>query len=175
VSSKLIRPASNAASQRAESNKPSWTSRRSASLSQSYHGTICDARKSARSVKRSFYIDIRKALDPAGDREESIIGVPEDRVIRTDFEREAVMDLSSPDQDMQRSCTRSQRCSTETNGRTASIATGKAIRMRRSARNSARSSAKSLRISNTIAWPVIALIELPRRKPLDATAHGIRR
>jgi hypothetical protein len=50
-------------------------------------------------VKRWFYIDIRKALDPAIDREESIIGVPEDRVIRTDFGREVVMDLSSPDQE----------------------------------------------------------------------------
>lgn len=50
-------------------------------------------------VKRWFYIDIRKALDPSIDREESIIGVPEDRVIRTDFGREVVMDLSSPEQE----------------------------------------------------------------------------
>lgn len=47
-------------------------------------------------VKRWFYIDIRKALDETVDREESIVGVPEDRVIRTDFGREVVMDLSSP-------------------------------------------------------------------------------
>jgi hypothetical protein len=31
-------------------------------------------------VKRWFYIDIRKALDPTVDREEAIIGVPENRV-----------------------------------------------------------------------------------------------
>ena len=31
-------------------------------------------------VKRWFYIDIRKALDPAVDREEAIVGVPEDRI-----------------------------------------------------------------------------------------------
>src|SRR4051812_7046635 len=30
-------------------------------------------------VKRWFYIDIRKALDPSVDREDAIIGVPEDR------------------------------------------------------------------------------------------------
>src|SRR5471030_1953901 len=36
-------------------------------------------------VKRWFYIDIRKALDPSCDREDAIIGVPEDRVIRADF------------------------------------------------------------------------------------------
>ena len=46
-------------------------------------------------VKRWFYIDIRKALDESADREEAIVGVPEDRVIRTDFGREAVLDLSS--------------------------------------------------------------------------------
>ena len=33
-------------------------------------------------VKRWFYIDIRKALDPSVDREEAIIGVPEDEIVR---------------------------------------------------------------------------------------------
>ncbi|MFM2004457.1 MAG: hypothetical protein RLZZ09_112, partial [Pseudomonadota bacterium] len=47
-------------------------------------------------VKRWFYIDIQKALDSSIDREETIIGVPEDRVIRTVFGREVVMDLSTP-------------------------------------------------------------------------------
>ena len=46
-------------------------------------------------VKRWFYIDIRKALDRTVDREEAIVGVPEDRVIRTDFGREVVLDLST--------------------------------------------------------------------------------
>jgi hypothetical protein len=48
-----------------------------------------------RRVKRWFYFDIRKTLDPAADREQAIVGVPEDRVIRTDFGRETVLDLSS--------------------------------------------------------------------------------
>ena len=39
-------------------------------------------------VKRWFYIDIRKALDPTVDREEAILGVPEDQIVRTDFGRE---------------------------------------------------------------------------------------
>jgi hypothetical protein len=47
-------------------------------------------------VKRWFYIDIRKALDATVDREEAIVGVPEDRIIRTDFGREVVLDLSTP-------------------------------------------------------------------------------
>ncbi|MCA8258281.1 DUF262 domain-containing protein [Burkholderia sp. AU31624] len=50
-------------------------------------------------VKRWFYIDIRKALDDTVDREEAIIGVPEDRVIRTDFGREVALDLSLPDKE----------------------------------------------------------------------------
>jgi hypothetical protein len=45
-------------------------------------------------VKRWFYIDIRKALDLNADREDAIVGVPEDRVIRTDFGREVALDLS---------------------------------------------------------------------------------
>lgn len=50
-------------------------------------------------VRRWFYIDIRKALDAAVDREECIVGVPEDRVIRTDFGREVVTDISSPEKE----------------------------------------------------------------------------
>lgn len=46
-------------------------------------------------VKRWFYIDIHKALDPTIDREEAIVSVPEDKVIRTDFGREVVLDLST--------------------------------------------------------------------------------
>jgi hypothetical protein len=50
-------------------------------------------------VKRWFYIDILKALDPSIDREEAIVGVPEDRIIRTDFGREVVTNLSTPEQE----------------------------------------------------------------------------
>ena len=50
-------------------------------------------------VKRWFYIDIRKALDPSIDREEAVVGVPEDRVIRTDFGREQVLDLTNAEKE----------------------------------------------------------------------------
>lgn len=46
-------------------------------------------------VKRWFYFDIRKALDPSADREEAIVGLPEDRIIRTSFGREISLDLST--------------------------------------------------------------------------------
>ena len=50
-------------------------------------------------VKRWFYIDIRKALDLQADREEAVVGVPEDRMVRTDFGREVVVDLSGPEKE----------------------------------------------------------------------------
>jgi hypothetical protein len=50
-------------------------------------------------VKRWFYIDIRKAMDLSIDREEAIVGVPEDRIVRTDFGRETVLDLSTAERE----------------------------------------------------------------------------
>ena len=50
-------------------------------------------------VQRWFYIDIRKAVDSTVDREEAIVSVPEDRVVRTDFGREVVLDLSTPEKE----------------------------------------------------------------------------
>lgn len=50
-------------------------------------------------VRRWFYIDIRKALDETTPREEAIVGVPEDKIERTDFGREIVRDLSTPEKE----------------------------------------------------------------------------
>jgi hypothetical protein len=50
-------------------------------------------------VRRWFYFDIRKALDAAGDREEAVIGVPEDKIERTNFGREITKDLSTPEKE----------------------------------------------------------------------------
>lgn len=46
-------------------------------------------------VKRWFYIDIASALDKDADREEAIVGFPEDKVARTDFGREIKLDVST--------------------------------------------------------------------------------
>ncbi len=46
-------------------------------------------------VRRWFYIDIEKAIDPSFDREEAIIAVPEDRVITEDFGRRTVLDVTT--------------------------------------------------------------------------------
>ena len=50
-------------------------------------------------VKRWFYIDIRKAMDPSVDREDAIVGIPEDRIVRGEFGREAGPDLSSTERE----------------------------------------------------------------------------
>ncbi len=50
-------------------------------------------------VKRWFYIDIRKALDNSEDREEAIIGIPEDLILKSDFGRKVVLDISSSEKE----------------------------------------------------------------------------
>ncbi len=52
-------------------------------------------------VKRWFYIDIRQACDPTIDREEAIVGVPEDKVVRAEFGRDVVLDLSTVEHEYQ--------------------------------------------------------------------------
>ncbi|CAO5146994.1 GmrSD restriction endonucleases N-terminal domain-containing protein [Frankia sp. AiPs1] len=44
---------------------------------------------------RWYYIDIAKAVDESTDREDAILSVPEDRLLRTDFARRVAVDLTS--------------------------------------------------------------------------------
>lgn len=46
-------------------------------------------------VKRWFYIDIEKALDKDVDRDDAIVGVPEEKIIKPEFGRPG-LDLSTP-------------------------------------------------------------------------------
>jgi hypothetical protein len=65
-------------------------------------GTVVDTvTPRGRKVRRWFYLDIRKAMDPLADREEAVIGVPEDRVIRTNFNQDIVLDLSTPEKEFE--------------------------------------------------------------------------
>lgn len=45
-------------------------------------------------IYRYYYIDIEKALDPAGDREDAIFSVPENRIVTSNFGRDIDLDLS---------------------------------------------------------------------------------
>jgi len=57
-----------------------------------------DSRK--RDIKRWYYIDMCKSLDPNLDREDAIIGLPEDRKIRN-FRNEIIEDYSEPEAEYQ--------------------------------------------------------------------------
>lgn len=50
-------------------------------------------------IRRWYYIDMIKALDPMVDREEAIVAVPEERKITSSFGREVVLDLSEPEKE----------------------------------------------------------------------------
>ncbi len=50
-------------------------------------------------VERWFFIDIRKSLDASSDREEAILSVPADKIIRSDFNRQIVSDYSSTERE----------------------------------------------------------------------------
>jgi hypothetical protein len=50
-------------------------------------------------VKRWFYIDICKALDDTIDREEAVVGLPEDKIEKSDFGRVTKLDLSAPEKE----------------------------------------------------------------------------
>lgn len=46
-------------------------------------------------IIRYYYLDMKKCLDDNEDRLDAVIGVPEDRKIKTNFDRDIVMDLST--------------------------------------------------------------------------------
>lgn len=48
-------------------------------------------------LRRWYYLDIRAALDDSVERVDAIVGIPEDRVVRSDFGRKVDLDLSSPE------------------------------------------------------------------------------
>ncbi len=48
-------------------------------------------------IKRYYYVDMQKSIDPLIDREEAIISMPENRKITEDFGRRTVLDLTTED------------------------------------------------------------------------------
>ncbi|MBE3016077.1 DUF262 domain-containing protein [Microbispora sp. NEAU-D428] len=56
-----------------------------------------DARK--KKVRRWYYVHIETAISADGDREEAVLSVPVDRVVRDDFGRGVVLDLSSEERE----------------------------------------------------------------------------
>ncbi len=52
-----------------------------------------DTRK--KRLQRWFYLDMDMALDPEGDREQAVVAVPPDRIVRDNFGKDVVLDLST--------------------------------------------------------------------------------
>lgn len=54
-----------------------------------------------RRVKRWFYLDINKCLDPSFDRDEAVISIPENRIVASNFGRTVELDLSSREKEFE--------------------------------------------------------------------------
>ncbi|MEW1721853.1 DUF262 domain-containing protein [Streptomyces sp. NPDC093109] len=54
-----------------------------------------DAR--GKDLRRWYYIDIAKAIGEPADRDDAVVSVPEDRILKSDFARKVVFDLSTTD------------------------------------------------------------------------------
>ncbi len=48
-------------------------------------------------IKRFYYLDMKKCLDESEDRYDAVIPVPEDKKVKTDFDRTVLLDLSTKD------------------------------------------------------------------------------
>ena len=55
----------------------------------------------SRIIKRWYYVDMQKVLDPLADHEERIISIPEDRIVRTNFGRDVQLDLSTKEREFE--------------------------------------------------------------------------
>jgi hypothetical protein len=52
-------------------------------------------------VRRWFYIDIAKALDPTIERDDAIVSVPEDKIVAEDFGRNVILDLTTREKEFE--------------------------------------------------------------------------
>lgn len=59
-------------------------------------GAVATRDAKGKTLKRHYYIDIERALEGASYYEEAIIGLDQDRMIRKNFGRDIVLDLSTP-------------------------------------------------------------------------------
>ena len=55
-----------------------------------------------RASKRWYYVDMQGALDPAVDREDTIVSVPENKIVTSNIGRTVELDLSTPSHEFQR-------------------------------------------------------------------------
>lgn len=69
-------------------------------LTSMYRATCCKepvetTTEKGKEIKRFYYLDIKKCLDESEDRVDAVFAVPSDRKIKTNFDRDVVLDLST--------------------------------------------------------------------------------
>ena len=69
-------------------------------LTSMYRATCCKdpvntTTEKGKNIKRFYYLDIKKCLDESEDREDAVFSVPADRKVKTNFDRDVVLDLST--------------------------------------------------------------------------------
>ena len=69
-------------------------------LTSMYRATCCKepvetTTEKGKEIKRFYYLDIKKCLDESEDRVDAVIAVPSDRKIKTNFDRDVVLGLST--------------------------------------------------------------------------------
>ena len=69
-------------------------------LTSMYRATCCKepvetTTEKGKEIKRFYYLDIKNCLDESEDRVDAVIAVPSDRKIKTNFDRDVVLDLST--------------------------------------------------------------------------------
>lgn len=69
-------------------------------LTSMYRATCCKepvetTTEKGKEIKRFYYLDLKKCLDESEDRVDAVIAVPSDRKIKTNFDRDVVLDLST--------------------------------------------------------------------------------
>lgn len=69
-------------------------------LTSMYRATCCKepvetTTEKGKEIKRFYYLDIKKCLDESEDRVDAVIAVPSDRKIKTNFDRDVVLNLST--------------------------------------------------------------------------------
>lgn len=59
----------------------------------------CFERNKSKEVRRFYYIDIRKAIEPDGDMEEAIISIADNKMITSDIGKTIVLDLTTKEKE----------------------------------------------------------------------------
>ena len=69
-------------------------------LTSMYRATCCKApvkttTEKGKEIERYYYLDINKCLDENEDREDAVFSIPADRKVKTNFDRDVILDLST--------------------------------------------------------------------------------